>query len=163
MTLKHILLELQQWFRLKMQEKKARRRFVLMVCAVVAVLIAGTAVNGLIMQKQFEHMGSYSAPFERSEGSSQSSWSENGGHHDWKRQHGGQSESSKSALEGKTGDTSTPMGTGMGMEPTPLTSGIIMVSILSAAVIAAMVMYLHYRKRHMDHIPPLTVLKMRED
>lgn len=163
MTLKHILLELQQWFRLKMQEKKARRRFVLLVCAVVAVLIAGTAINGLIMQKQFEQMGNYGAPFGRSESSSQSSWPGSSDYYDRTRQHGEQSESSKPALEGKAGDTSTPMGTGMGIEPTPFMSGIIMVSILSVAVITAMVMYLHYRKRHMDHIPPLTVLKMRED
>lgn len=162
MTLKHILLELQQWFGLKMREKKFRRRFALMVCAVAAVLIAGTAVNGLMMQKQFEGMGSSSGSFENSGTSSQSGWADGGQYHDWGRWSEGRSGSSKTAPGNGSKDTSAPMGTGMGMEPTPLTSGIIMTSILSVAVITAMGMYLYYRKKHMDHIPPLTVLKMRE-
>lgn len=130
MTLKHILLELQQWFGLKMREKKFRRRFALMVCAVAAVLIAGTAVNGLMMQKQFEGMGSSSGSFENSGTSSQSGWADGGQYRDWGRRSEGQSGSSKATPGSGSKDTPASMGTGMGMEPTPLTSGIIILCLL---------------------------------
>ena len=163
MTLKHILLELQQWFQLKMQEKKFRRKFVLTVCGVVAVLIAGTAINGWIMQKQFANMGSYSSTSEDSRNVSQNGWPESGEYHGWSRQYGERPGTSKAAPNSESNDVSSLVNAGMGMDPTPLTSGIIMVGILSVALITGMVMYLHYRKEHMDHIPPLTVLKTRED
>lgn len=135
MSLKHILLEFRQWFELKMKNRKSRWKFIAGVCAIILVLFAVQTVNGIIMQKQYGDMWDYD------------------------------SQSKENSFEEKSSDAD-PAGMGdmyMMMQPTPMMSAVIISGVLAVAMVTSMMLYLRYRRKHMDGVLPLTVLSRRRN
>lgn len=164
MTLKHIMLELSQWFEMKMKNAGSRRKFVLCICLVILLLVAATAANGVIMQKQFGSASDFGKDARKTEGSSHPGWDTNGKDRDWHRDSwkGWDYGSSGSPAEKKSGSDGSESFDGSMMQPTPFTSAIIIAGVLAAAVITAMAMYLQYRRKHIDQIAPLSVIAGRD-
>lgn len=167
MSLKHILLELKQWFEMKMKNKKSRLKFIAGTCAVIVFLIVAQTINGLIMQKQFGDMESSGYSSKEANPSSET-WRKDWPDHSFQTAPKGWPGYSPDFSEKKTSGTETDGKAAgmqepyMKMQPTPLMSAIILCSVLAVAIITSMILYIRYRKNHVDGIPPLTILGGKE-
>lgn len=143
MTLKYILQELYQWFTYRMEDKKARRKFMVVIVMGVLVLIAVYAANGSITQKQ---SGSIHGPSTSQPVSTSNT----------------QTASNTQTTSNQDQDQGPGPGSTDTQQPTLLLSAIIISSVMGVSIVSSTGMQLHYRKKHMDCIAALPVLYSEE-